>query len=89
MSSPSRSALIDVAVTSRRAPFRTGRPLPLELLVDILDLPGVAGIKFTSTDLFKLTLLRRARPDSTYFFGFDEIFLSGAALGADGGIGTT
>ncbi|MFV1876206.1 dihydrodipicolinate synthase family protein [Nioella sp.] len=70
-------------------PIRTGRPLPLELLVAILDLPGVAGIKFTSTDLFKLTLLRRARPDRTYFFGFDEIFLSGAALGADGGIGTT
>lgn len=70
-------------------PVRTGRPLPLELLLALLDLPGVAGIKFTSTDLFKFSQLRRRRPDSTYFFGFDEIYATGALLGADGGIGTT
>ncbi len=29
------------------------------------------------------------RPGSTYFFGFDEIYLGAAALGTDGGIGTT
>jgi N-acetylneuraminate lyase len=40
-------------------PIRTGRPLPLDLLTDLLDLPNVAGIKFTSTDLFKLSMLRR------------------------------
>ncbi len=70
-------------------PIRTGRPIGLDALVRILDLPGVAGIKFTSTDLFKFSMLRRRRPGSTYFFGFDEIYLAGAALGADGGIGTT
>ncbi len=70
-------------------PIRTGRPLPIELLLKILDLPKVAGIKFTSTDLFKLSMLRRARPDKTFFFGFDEIFAGAAALGCDGGIGTT
>lgn len=79
----------DLPLIVYEVPIRTGRPLPLDLLVSILDLPGVAGIKFTSTDLFKLTLLRRARPERTYFFGFDEIYLSGAVLGADGGIGTT
>lgn len=70
-------------------PVRTGRPLPLALLQRLLDLPNVAGIKFTSTDLFKLSMLRRSRPDKTYFFGFDEIFAGAAALGCDGGIGTT
>lgn len=70
-------------------PIRTNRPLPLDLLSKLLDLPNVAGIKFTSTDLFKLSMLRRARPDKTYFFGFDEIFAGAAALGCDGGIGTT
>ena len=34
-------------------------------------------------------MLRRARPDKTFFFGFDEIFAGAAALGCDGGIGTT
>ncbi len=70
-------------------PLRTGRPLPIELLERILDLPNVAGIKFTSTDLFKLSLLRRHRPEKVYYYGFDEIFAGAAALGVDGGIGTT
>lgn len=83
------AAATDLPLIVYEVPIRTGRPLPLELLVDILDLPNVAGIKFTSTDLFKLTMLRRSRAQSTYFFGFDEIYLAGGALGADGGIGTT
>jgi N-acetylneuraminate lyase len=66
-----------------------GRPLPLDTLLTLLDLPGVAGIKFTSTDLFKFSQLIRRRPDKTCFFGFDEIYATGALLGADGGIGTT
>ncbi len=83
------AAATDLPLIVYEVPIRTGRPLPLELLVDLLDLPNVAGIKFTSTDLFKLSMLRAKRPDSTYFFGFDEIYLAGGALGADGGIGTT
>lgn len=83
------AAETDLPLIVYEVPIRTGRPLPLELLADLLDLPKVAGIKFTSTDLFKLTLLREKRPGATYFFGFDEIYLSAAALGTDGGIGTT
>lgn len=70
-------------------PVRTGRPLPVELLVRILDIPNVAGIKFTSTDLFKLSMLQRSRPDKLFYFGFDEMFAGAAAMGCDGGIGTT
>lgn len=70
-------------------PIRTGRPIGLETLVDILHLPNVAGIKFTSTDLFKFSMLRRRCPGKLFFFGFDEIYLTGGILGADGGIGTT
>lgn len=61
----------------------------MDSLERILDLPNVAGIKFTSTDLFKFSMLRRRRPGSSYFFGFDEIYLTGGILGADGGTGTT
>ncbi|MCO6381119.1 MAG: dihydrodipicolinate synthase family protein [Vannielia sp.] len=70
-------------------PVRTGRPLPTALLLDILDLPGVAGLKFSSSDLFKFGALRRARPDKTFYFGSDEIWGGAALIGADGGIGTT
>ncbi len=83
------AAATDLPLIVYEIPFRTGRPLPLDLLVRILDLPNVAGIKFTSNDLFKLSQLRRRRPAKLYFFGSDEIFLGAASLGADGGIGTT
>lgn len=70
-------------------PIRTGRPLPVALLLRILDLKGVAGLKFSSMDLFKFSSLRRARPDSVFYFGFDEVYAAAATLGSDGGIGTT
>ncbi|MEZ5823544.1 MAG: dihydrodipicolinate synthase family protein [Geminicoccaceae bacterium] len=70
-------------------PIRTGRPLPTHLLHAILELPGVQGIKFSSTDLFKFSMIRRAHPGKVFYFGFDEIYGAGAFLGSDGGIGTT
>ncbi|WP_370158712.1 dihydrodipicolinate synthase family protein [Limimaricola soesokkakensis] len=70
-------------------PIRTGRPFGLEMLQELLEMPGIGGIKFTSTDLFKFSMLRRRCPEKLFYFGFDEIYITGAALGADGGIGTT
>lgn len=70
-------------------PVRTHRALPDDLLLRLLAQPQVIGIKFTSTDLFKLARLKRVSPDKLYYFGFDEMFLAAAALGVDGGIGTT
>lgn len=83
------AAATDLPLIVYEVPVRTGRPIGLETLVEIMALPNVAGIKFTSTDMFKLSMLRRRCPDATIFFGFDEIYLTGAVLGADGGIGTT
>lgn len=82
-------AATDLPLIVYEVPIRTGRPIATEVLADILALPNVVGLKFTSNDMFKLSMLRRACPDSTLFFGFDEIYLSGAVIGADGGIGTT
>lgn len=83
------TAATDLPLIVYEIPLRTGRALPLELLTRLLDLPNVTGIKFTSDDLFKLSCLRRARPEKTFYFGFDEIFAGAASLGIDGGIGTT
>ncbi|WP_281985565.1 dihydrodipicolinate synthase family protein, partial [Thalassorhabdomicrobium marinisediminis] len=83
------AAATDLPLIVYEVPVRTGRPIPLDSLIRILDLPNVSGIKFTSTDTFKFSMLRRRRPDSSYFFGFDEIYTTGKVLGADGGIGTT
>lgn len=79
----------DLPLIIYEIPFRTNRPLPMALLLELLDLPNVDGIKFTSSDLYKLSQLRRQRPDKTYFFGTDEMYVAAAALDPLGGIGTT
>lgn len=48
-----------------------------------------AGIKFTSNDFFTLEQCKRRFPDKLVFNGYDEMMLSGLAMGADGGIGST
>ncbi|MGI6239206.1 MAG: N-acetylneuraminate lyase [Christensenellales bacterium] len=70
-------------------PHLSGVSMSADALCRILDVPGVAGIKFTSNDLFALERLRALRPDKTIYAGFDEMLLPALALGADGAIGST
>lgn len=48
-----------------------------------------AGIKFTSNDFFTLEQCKSKFPNKLVFNGYDEMMLSGLAMGADGGIGST
>ncbi|SDI89124.1 dihydrodipicolinate synthase family protein [Aliiruegeria lutimaris] len=70
-------------------PGRVGRESSVAELSAILGLPGVAGIKFSSMNLFVLSQLRSRHSDSTIFFGSDETYMTGALSGANGGIGST
>ena len=83
------AAATDLPLIVYEIPLRTGRPLPLALLVRLLDLGNVVGIKYTSTDLFKYSLLRKRQPQKLFFYGFDEIYAAAGMLGTEGGIGTT
>ena len=47
------------------------------------------GIKFTANDFFTMEQLKTKFPNKVVFNGYDEMFLSGLAMGADGGIGST
>lgn len=47
------------------------------------------GIKHTSNDYFALEQFKSNFSDRLVYNGFDEMFLSGVAMGADGGIGST
>jgi len=47
------------------------------------------ALKHTSNDFFLLERLAKRYPDKVYFNGYDEMFLSGLAAGADGAIGST
>ena len=70
-------------------PARTGMTLNAAQLHELLSIPNVGGMKFTSSDFFLLERLRADHPDQIFYNGSDEMLLSGLSAGADGGIGTT
>ncbi|MGJ5818111.1 dihydrodipicolinate synthase family protein [Paludibaculum fermentans] len=67
-------------------PGHAAHPRTYDELMRLCEIPNVAGLKFTSTDLY---LLRRLKDNAvTVFSGFDEILAAGLLMGADGGIGS-
>ncbi len=47
------------------------------------------GIKYTSNDFFTMERCKSSFPEKIVYNGFDEMFLAGLSMGADGGIGST
>lgn len=70
-------------------PGLTGTAYGYDQLCELLEIDGVAGMKFTSSDFFLLNRLVNTYPDKVFYNGSDEMLLSGLAAGAQGGIGTT
>ena len=66
-----------------------GARLTTAQFMEFLSDPRFLGVKHTSSDFFLLERLKAFRPDAVIFNGYDEMFLSGLAAGADGGIGST
>ena len=67
-------------------PAFAANPKSLSDLISLCEIPNVAGLKFTSTDLYTLGELKRQ--GAVIFNGYDEILVAGLLMGADGGIGT-
>ncbi|MFJ4679375.1 MULTISPECIES: dihydrodipicolinate synthase family protein [unclassified Kitasatospora] len=67
-------------------PYRTGQPLGAAALLDLLALPGVAGVKYSAGGIDEQTIALLAAAPRGVLAG-DDLFLSPLlALGADGGI---
>lgn len=66
-----------------------GAKLSTENFKEFLSDSRFIGVKHTSSDFFMLDRLKNFRKDAVVFNGFDEMFISGLAAGADGGIGST
>ena len=47
------------------------------------------GIKYTSNDFFTMEQCKTSFPKKIVYNGYDEMFLAGLSMGADGGIGST
>jgi N-acetylneuraminate lyase len=70
-------------------PAKSARPLSTGDLLALLEHPQIIGVKHTSQNLYQLERLKTAAPNAVIYNGFDEMFMGGVAMGADGGIGTT
>ena len=70
-------------------PAFTGVAMTAESIGEIFKDERIIGVKHTSSDFFALERIRTAFPNKIIFNGYDEVFLSGLAAGADGGIGST
>lgn len=78
-----------VPVIPYNFPALSGVTLTKELMGRLRSHPLIVGVKFTSNDLFQLEQMKREDPELLVFNGFDEIFLAGLSMGADGAIGST
>ena len=70
-------------------PAFSGVNLTTENLKEFLNDERFIGVKHTSNDYFALEQFKTAFPNKIFYNGFDEMFLAGLSMGADGGIGST
>lgn len=70
-------------------PAFSGVNMGINEMASFLENDKFMGIKFTSSDFFTLEQCRSRFPNKIVYNGFDEMFLAGLSMGADGGIGST
>ena len=80
---------IDLPMLIYNFPAFSGVNLTTENLKLFLNDERFIGVKHTSNDYFGLEQFKTAFPHKVFYNGFDEMFLAGLSMGADGGIGST
>ncbi len=69
-------------------PALSARPATVEEILEMLEIDGVIGLKFTDWNLSFMQRLLHTRPEITIFSGMDELLCPALLYGACGGIGT-
>ena len=70
-------------------PALSGVTISLDNSADLLADPRIGGVKHTSSDFYQLERIKHRFPHLAVLNGYDEMFLAGLAMGADGAIGST
>lgn len=70
-------------------PGYSGVNMNVNEISEFLSDDRFAGLKFTSNEFFTMERCKTAFPNKVVYNGFDEMFLCGLSMGADGGIGST
>lgn len=80
---------VDLPMLVYNFPGFSGVTLTPEQIGEFLQDDRFIGVKHTSNDFFALERFKTLYPNKIIYNGFDEMFLSGIAMGADGGVGST
>lgn len=80
---------VDLPMIIYNFPDFSGVNLSVSQVSEFFSDSRFIGIKHTSNDFFALEQFKSNFPQKLVFNGFDEMFLSGLSMGADGGIGST
>lgn len=80
---------VELPVLIYHFPANSGVQLTADKVDQFLCDERFAGIKFTSNDFMMLQQIKARHPNAVAFNGYDEMFLCGLSMGADGGIGST
>jgi N-acetylneuraminate lyase len=70
-------------------PSATGVEINAAVMKDLLTIPTVSGIKYSSYNLFDMKRILELRSDITVHSGFDEVCVAGLSMGAHGAVGST
>ena len=70
-------------------PALSGVQFSVDHIAQFLSDARFAGMKHTSSDYFVLRQIKTAFPEKALLNGYDETFLAGLSMGADGAVGTT
>lgn len=70
-------------------PAFSGVNLTVDNIKEFLTDERFIGVKHTSSDYFAMEQFKTAFPKKMVYNGYDETFLAGLAMGADGAIGST
>lgn len=68
-------------------PALIGRTPTVEKVAELLNIPGVIGLKHSDTNMFFIRRLRNVHPDAVVLNGYDEMLTASLIYGADGGVG--
>lgn len=70
-------------------PSATGVEITAAVMGDLLKIPTVSGIKYSSYNLYDMKRIIGLSPNITVHSGFDEVCVAGLSMGAHGAIGST
>jgi len=70
-------------------PSATGVDIDVRKMMRLLEIDNVAGIKYSSYNLYDMANILALPQDVNVLSGFDEVLMAALSMGAHGGIGST